>query len=324
MIKFDTYRLLNESLGMYSLGVRPAQSLGIQSNMPGFAEAGLPPELSAKKKFGDQKPNFGDDQTDPTVPPEDDLGGDEDNFGGEEEPEDNFGGDDEGPVDVQAKIAELEAELEKLKAQVAGEEGDDENDDLDHEDDLGDFGNGEEEDLEDAEEKTGMDLDGDNEEGEDEEHKGKVFGKKVTAFMKKEACEDGDLKGKSKDGPVFMMKKAKKCGDGMGEKNILLDKSKKCSTDKKCKKCNANMKKESTGYERPKPLDNSESAWINSLRQQVAQTSVNQKFDDGMSNLKREDLLLPPPSLEPIPEPNDLTAEAVQEILSRLARLEKR
>jgi len=357
MMNFNTYRLLNESLGMYSLGVTPAQIMGIQSNLPGFGEAGLPPEIGAKKKkppFGDEEP--GDDVTPMgDAPVGDDMGGED--LGGEDVPPmgDDMGGEDldtDGDMDVHAKIAELEAELEKLKAQVGDEDGlDDVDADLDHEDDLGDLGD--EDHDGDAEGETGEDLDHDDEEGE--EHKDKLFGKKTTPFMKKgmkEDCDgdkkkDGKLVDKGgKDGPVFMMKK---CSDG---KKVILGKAKKmdasddsgmlpmkkgmkkhCSDGKMCKKCESKMKKETTGYERPQAIDNSEEAWLGSIRSQIAQTSVTQKFSDGMDKLKKEDLLLPPTNaLEAVPEPKQeeqqpgdlgFTAEAVQDILARLARLEK-
>jgi hypothetical protein len=387
MIKFDTYRLLSESLGMYSLGVRPVQSMGIQSNMPGIGEGGLPPELSAKKGKDKGKPPFGGGEE--PLDGAEDMGGEGDEMGpdplaagdemGDGDMGDDMGGEGDemgGPGEggIEDRIAELEAALAALKAELGHG---DEDAALDHDDDVMDDLGGAEEDLgdaegdvEDAEEETGEDLDGDGEEGEPEEHKDKVFGKekkKATPFMSKEAKEHkGKLVEKGgkegKDGPVFMMKKAKKCNSG-GEK-VILGKSKKCDSGMKkfdaaddqgampmkkcsgkcgakCKKCAAKMQKEASGYERPKEIDFSEDAWLKSIRNQIAQSDVNQKFSDGMRKFTNEDLLIPPPNggLEAVktePGPGEVgyaptgpvggdlgfTAEAVQEILARLKKLE--
>lgn len=358
MIKFDTYRLLNESLGLHSLGVAHVQSLGIQSNLPGIGEAGMPPFEKKKPAFGDEKeggPVPPDDMGDEELPPEegegDELG---DEMGGEEGPPI---GDKEGEGSIEDRIAELEAELAALKAEIGdGEEGElgDEDAELDHEDDLGDLGDDEEGDFSPEDEEGEDEEEGDEEEGDEE---GMPFGKKPAApFMKKMKKEcDGkggmllsDKKG-SEGKPTFMMKKAKKCSSGavVGKKKKMeagdfLPMKKGCKNcSKGCKKCKA-MKKESTGYERPTNFDPSEAAFLRSIREQLASSDVRKKWTNGMEGLKKEDLLLPPPSgLESLPEPktiqagevgyatqgrvgsDEFTAESIQDIMSRLARLER-
>jgi hypothetical protein len=341
MIKFDTYRLLNEALGFYSLGVATPQNLGLASNLPGIGEAGL--DFGAKKKpktddlggseipMGPDDEEGGEEGDDAMGAPEggeiddmgDEMGGGEDDMGmgGEEG---GLGGGD----DLEARIAELEAEIEKLKTQLGGGEEDDmEFDDLDHEDDLG----GEDEDGEGPEGIDDLDsmgdddeMGGDEDDAEDEDGKKKppMFGRTGGAFMSKEGKgshkkekeekDDGDgefkKEGKGKDNlPSFLMKKKcsdgmdmkkKKCDSGMdkGKGELILGKCKGCKKGaKKCKGCSAKMKKENAEYGRPKGYDASEDAFWRSIKAQLASQNVNQKFDDGMRNFKNEDLLLAPP-----------------------------
>jgi hypothetical protein len=247
--------------------------------------------------------------------------------------------DMDGDGDVHAKIAELEAELEKLKAQI----GDDEDAELDHEDDLS------EPEMDGDEDMAGDDL-GD-EEGGDEKPELPFKKGKNAPFMKKECGEDMGAKGgdgelvNKKDGPTFMMKKAKKMkGD------VSIGKGKKCSDGKMCKKCDNNMDKKMkknikeenvkvSDYARPKTLDNSQEAWEQRVFNQIASSDVRKKHSNGMRAFTNEDLLLPPNPLESVPPPSpgqvgfapnqpvggDLgfTTEAISDIMQRLARLEK-
>ncbi len=361
MIDYKTYKLLNEHLGQFNLGVVPVQSLGISSNRPGFSEVGLPPELSAKKGKppipGAEGPAPGEEDM-PPIPGEDD-----------ELPPDELGDEELGDED-----------LDDDDIDDDDEEGDEEDDELDHEDDLDDL-----DDDDDVE--GGDDLEGDpmadpmmdptmaGLSGPPTPGAIPGLGKKpspfMSKFMKKEAKEEDGVKGpeafkskgkkpkgvhdadepkkgKEEGGPTFLMKK--KCGTGeMDKKQVILGKSKKCSDGKMCKKCDEKMdkkmKNEGEQYARPKDYDPSEEAFLKSVREQLAQSKVNQKYDDGMRDFKKEDVLLPPPGerLESAPEPQsqqpqpgepgfapqgriggDFTAESITDIMKRLERLEKR
>lgn len=357
MIDFQTYRIVNNLLkesvmGMHSLGVVSPQILGMSSNRPLTNEA-APMKLKLK---GIPSPGG---EGGPPAPMGDEMGGGPE-MGGEMGPEgpggeeggmddmdgmdgmgdemgDEMGGEEGG--DIHAKIAELEAELEKLKAEI----GDDEDAELDHEDDLG------EPEMDGEEDMAGDDFGG--EEGEGGEEPELPFKKgKNAPFMKKECGEDmgkgggGELVNK-KDGPTFMMKKAKKMkGD------VSVGKGKKCSDGKMCKKCDnkmdkkmkKNIKEESvkpSDYARPKTLDNSQAAWEQRVFNQIASSDVRKKHDNGMRKFTNEDLLLPPNPLEAVPPPGpgqvgyathqpvggDLgfTTEAISDIMQRLSRLEK-
>lgn len=347
MIDFQTYRTVNNllkesAMGMHSLGVVSPQVLGMQSNMPLTNEE--PMKLKLKGI-----PHGDDDEGGPPAPMGDEMGGEmgPEGPGGEEGGMDDMGDemgdmgdpDMDGDGDIHAKIAELEAELEKLKAQI----GDDEDADLDHEDDLG------EPEMDGEEDMAGDEFGG--EEGEGDEKPELPFKKgKNAPFMKKECGEemgkggDGELVNK-KGGPTFMMKKAKKMkGD------VSVGKGKKCSDGKMCKKCDnkmdkkmkKNIKEESvkpSDYARPKTLDNSQQAWEQRVFNQIASSDVRKKHDNGMRKFTNEDLLLPPNPLEaaPVPAPGQpgfapqqpvggdlgFTTEAISDIMQRLAKLEK-
>lgn len=343
MIDFQTYRavnnLLKESMGMHSLGVVSPQVLGMASNMPLTNEAPMKLKLKGIPSGGEEggppapmgDEMGGEPEMGPEAPGEEGLDG-LDDMGGEMG--DEMGGEE---PDIHAKIAELEAEIEKLKAEI----GDDEDADLDHEDDLG------EPELDGEEDMAGDDLEGD---GGDEAPELPFKKGKNAPFMKKECGEDmgkggdGELVNK-KDGPTFMMKKAKKMkGD------VSVGKGKKCSDGKMCKKCDKkmdkNMKKnikeenvKPSDYARPKAIDNSQSAWEQRVFNQIASSDVRKKHDNGMRKFTNEDLLLPPNPLESVPPPGpgevgfaphqpvggDLgfTTEAISDIMKRLSRLEK-
>lgn len=275
MINFNTYRLLNESLG-YSLGIRPVQSIGLASNIP-IGEA----EFPGKPEFGGDPMN-GDPMN---GPPNDNMDAKTDEIPDEDHEENDH-------EDLAEKIKKLEAEIAELRAKI----NDDEDDDLDHEDDL-----------------STNDKDGGEEMPSDEETPMLPPKKPVTSFMKKESHEN-------KDHPTFMMKK--NCGTG--------------DTKNGCKKCST-MKKESTGYERPKGFDNSEQAWLDSVTKQIAAADVRQKFNDGMNGFTTtEDYLITPAGsgLENSPGPGevgfapqnkigDAANESIRDILQRLEKLEK-
>jgi hypothetical protein len=354
MIDFQTYRTVNNLLkesvmGMHSLGVVSPQILGMSSNRPLTTESPMKLKLKGIPHGGDEGG--------PPAPMGDEMGG---GMPGEMGPEGPGGEGEEGmdgmddmgdemgdemggeEPDIHAKIAELEAELEKLKAQI----GDDEDADLDHDDDLG------EPDMDGEDDMAGDDL---GDEGEGGEKPELPFKKgKNAPFMKKECGEemgkggDGELVNK-KAGPTFMMKKAKKMkGD------VAVGKGKKCSDGKMCKKCDnkmdkkmdkkmkKNIKEENvkpSDYARPKTLDNSQAAWEQRVFNQIASSDVRKKHSNGMRAFTNEDLLLPPNPLEAVPPPGpgqvgfathqpvggDLgfTTEAISDIMQRLAKLEK-
>lgn len=364
MIDFKTYRLLNEHLGQFNLGVTPVQTLGVNSNRPGFYEMGLPPELSAKK--GKPMPDMGDgedpdampDMEDPDAMPDDldpdAMPEDPDAIPGEEDDEDEDDDEDD--------------------------EDDDEDADLDHETDLEDPDGMDDMDSMGGPEGMPPDMGGDpgmGGPGAGMPMKKKPVSPFMSKFMKKESKEEASedkvefkskkKKSKDKDGkessdkggkgnpftkggkdsadkegkedgkPTFMMKK--KCGDGDSKDKIMFG-QKKCDDGKACKKCDKKLKKEVSDYGRPKDYDPSEAAFLKSIHDQLAQSRVNQKFDDGMRDFQKEDVLLPPPGsrLEGVPgnpgpgevgyapqgKIGDFTAESLNDMMKRIARLEKR
>jgi hypothetical protein len=282
MISYKQYSLLNEALlGSGPLGLVQKQSLGFVSNLPGISEVGDGPGGALGGNFGADGPDMSADDNpfNKKKKPfdikdddeDDDMDIDDDDMDDEED------GEDEGSLED--RIADLEAEIASLKAKLGHDE-----------EDLG----GDEEELGDEE----LGDEGDEELGDEElGGKGKppvpmpaspMMGLGMKKGMKKEAhdqCEcgmsgpedgDGELVDKKK-GPTFMMKSKLKKGMKAGT----------------CKKCKAKMKRESY-YDRPKDYDSSEKAFWKSLGQQLSAQEVNQKFNDGVRNFQKEDILLPP------------------------------
>lgn len=257
---YKQYTLLNEALiGSSPLGVKHKQNLGLVSNMPGIAEVGEGPAGNLGGSFGGEGPDMGADE-DPFKKKK--PFGDDDDDMDDMDDDDMDGDDDEGSLED--RIADLEAEIASLKAKLG------------HDD----------EDLDGDKEGLDMGADGDENGGMDKGNLPVPSGPPamMKKGMKKESMhvqdecgeEEGELVGKGKGGPTFMMKKGMKSG--------------KCG----CKKCKANMKKESSYYDRPKNYDASEKAFWKSLGQQLSAAEVNQKFDDGLRNFQKEDILLPP------------------------------
>ena len=314
MLDFQTYRLLNETLGLSTLGIKTPQNLGLNNSFAGYGEAELPPEANDDNSGGGDGMNLMGDQ-----PPS--ANGDEGESDTGEEEKDPSTMSHEELVAALVELGHEEDELETMedeqlrdmliaeKEQDGGEEHDNDGEtdvdlDADHADDMGDSATS--------------------------DHGDNLFPSKkpaspfMKAFMKKEATEKD-----SEDEPTFMMKK--KCSCGMDNKKMVIG---------KCKACKENMKKENTsGYGRPKDYDSSEDAFYKSIREQLAAANVNQKFSDGLRDFKKEDLLLPPNPLEISamnPQPGEpgyapqgrigdsFTAEAVSDMIKRIEKLEKK
>jgi hypothetical protein len=338
MMNYQTYKLLNETLGLSALGVKSPHNLGIGAAPSGWSEAGMLPPVGGALSGGNPFGGVGGGGEAP-APGADDMGGDDMNA-------DPDAGDDQGdqgdkdPADMSheelvAALTDLgheedelegkeDDELRDMLVQAQAEQGDDSGDgetdadlDADHGDDMGDASAG-----------SGDDNLVPNK---------KPVSPFMKAFMKKEAAEakandKEDKKGKDDGKPTFMMKK--KCGSGMDDKKMVIG-------SKNCKGCKDNMKKENTAgdYARPKSYDGSEAAFKKSIREQLAATNVNQKFNDGMRDFKKEDLLIMPNPLEtpamsqpgeagfaPQGKIGDLgfTAEAVASMMKRIEKLEKK
>jgi hypothetical protein len=375
MMKFQTYRLLNETLG-FNLGVTHVPTIGLQSNLPGIGEGGMPPMLHKKGHGhsvlpGEPHPgmpgkDMGDEDMD--MDQDDFDHGDSDEHG---EPGDEHGHDHDELDADQDGDGDGDDDLDH-----DGDEHDDDDDghgdedaDLDHDDDLGDMGDEQPGDgpMGDPMAAVGMPDVGaahklpgkkslsfmnymkkkmkaeskEEEEEEEEEESPKeeksTKGKKMPFGKKdKKDKKDDDKEGKGSDKPVFMMKKKCSAGDDQSMQGMMPMK-KDCG-----KGCKAKMKKESSNYDRPADYDDSEAGFWDRIKRQAKEMDMNQKWDSGMHDFKKEDVLLPPPGerLEGVPadprpgevgfapqsrvgSSDDFTAEAINDILKRIAQLEK-
>lgn len=227
MISYKQWKLLNESLGSFSLGLKQKQSLGVVGDhLTGseLDEMGMPmnpgsmPPMPMKKK----KPFPGEEEDMEDMGDEEEMGDEELDMDGEEDEEE----------DVDDEEIDPDAELE-----------DDEEED---EEEVGFM----------KKKKFPM----------GEPHADGPF-MRWSRKMKSEACEDMDVEKEDEDDDdedeedgkeiAFLQKKQKKmkkkCGDGM--------------MGKKCAKCAKQKKmKEATGYERPVTKDSSDKAFLNSLK----------------------------------------------------------
>lgn len=370
MITYKQWKLLNESFGNFTLGVKSPSNLGLVSQHQtgetgaNFDEMGMMPKMpmymddeegspNGKKKppFGGGKPPFGGGDDGGMGGPDDmggddggmgdemggpdDMGGEDDGMGGEGEmqpcPDCNPEGDGEGDPDCETCGGE---------GQVPSEEGDDSVDpDAEFDDDpmgdpMGDMGGeGEDDDMGMPMKKKppmGMPHSGgpfmsfqkrmkaegcgsDHEDGDDMV-KGKGDKGKELAFLQKKNMKkkmssgdsaakdtklgkpghgggksapkgDGGVKTGSHPNQKYTVGKgmfSKKCASGMED-----GKPKMCG---KCSKQKKNMKEANQDYGRPKDFDNSDEAFIRSMKSMYG--NPHQKFSDGLRDFS-EDMLLP-------------------------------
>lgn len=339
MIDFKTFRLLNETLGFYALGLKSPTNLGYTTEggmSPFMGGAGGPPGGGMS-----DAPPSNDMGADPTPGQGDDSGHDSDD---EKEDKDPADMSHEELIAALTELGHEESELQGMEDEdlrdmlIQAKDGDKDGSDdadmnADHDDDMSDAGGeGSEDDhlmlppkkpagpfmKKEAFEKVKeekvskkhkkVEKEDDEDEDEDKDEEEKLHHKK-----KKSKCEDK---------PTFMMKK--KCGSGMGKDVVI---------DSKCKNCEK-IKKEAAVTPPPADYDPSEAAFFKSVKNQLSKTDVGRRWDDGM-NFKTEDLLLPPDVGADTPQPGqpgyapqgriggEFTAEAVKDMLKRMDNLGK-
>jgi hypothetical protein len=362
MISYKQWKLLNESLGTYSLGMKNPQNMGLVSNLPATEKCDNCGETMDEFKM----PRYMDDEMPmmkkkPFPRPKDDVMGDEE-MGDEEmgDMEDMEGEEEEMGDEEMGDMEDMEGEEEEM--------GDEEEIDPDAE-------------FEDEEElapkkKKPMPM--------GNPHQNGPF-MRFARKMKKEGCGDEDMEDvemddEETDDEVVDKKKSIKKGDELkflqkktmkkkmssgAAKETKLGKPKAegkappkgkggvthgkpdnqqygkgkvntsgtdaafkkgCSSDKMCKKCKTN--KMESQYARPTDFDNSESAFINSLKNMFGNPT--ETFSDGMKDIS-EDLLLHPdlvPNEPGMPQPlsnhnEPAVTESLTALQKRIAELEK-
>jgi hypothetical protein len=371
MISYKQWKLLNESLGSFNLGIKNPHNLGLVSqhdvvsdeDKANFEEMGMMPRMP--KMHMDDADGLPFMKKKKPMPP---MDGDMD-MGDEELPMDM---DDEEMGDEDAPMGDDDDMGDEEMDQSIDPDADMDDEDMNG-DDMGD------EDMGDEDDEMGDEDMGDDDMAPPMPMKKRFsMGEphKTGPFMQfakkmKEGCGDKDMDiegGDSDDVPekgkeiAFLQKKNMKKKMSSGDATAKATKlqkpvngdgkaapkgnpgvkkfQKKCSTGDdgsmkmcgKCKKQKKNMK-ESSGYERPAPLDNSDAGFFSSIANMYG--NPNERFSDGMRDFS-EDMLVPP-APEPVDTPgpgqigyapqtrigDDNIGETVQNLMAKIANLEK-
>jgi hypothetical protein len=360
MISYKQWKLLNESLGTYSLGLKNPQNLGLVSNHhTGDVESGDAtmdemgmPMMKSPKYFSDMG-GMGKKKPFPPSPMGDEDMGDEDMGDEGDEDMDMDGedmGDEDSDIDPDAHFGD-----DDDMDMDDDEEGDE---DMDMMPKKKPFGNPHSAGpfmrfSKKMKEGCGCDDDkksksDDESDGDDELVGGKGDKGKELAFLQKKNMKkkmaagdtaakdsklgkpsngDGKAAPKGKGGVTHGTPESQKYSTG-GKMKSAEGFKKHCSSGDMMKKKSKKMK-ESSGYERPQDVDHSEAAFERSLKNMFG--NPHQTFSDGLKDVS-EDLLLHPdlaPGEAGFPQPlhnhNDVpnVTESIEELHKRIAQLEK-